>query len=123
MSGWCCITVDASSEEDGETLGEFLRNHSESVERVDGGKTMTALIWGYDGNDIARGFLKRNTDKWERAVVMACNDTTDAGNGAAYEVQDGSMERADQSYGVESARGHDAADDLSEFVDARIFMR
>lgn len=125
MSGWTTFTVDAVDEQSADELRDaFEAGISAPSDATFGGDgaSVRGLSWGY-GDAQTMNVLKETTDLWERAVVMECNDTSDSGDGTAYESSDGSVERLDSAHGVESARGHDAADELNEYVSEHVYMR
>jgi len=125
MSGWTTVTVDASSEQDAEELREAFNDAADDEydgARDGSGTKVEALMWGY-GSGATMRTLKENTDLWERAVVMECNDTSDSGSGTAYVAEGGTVSSVDSASGVERARGHDAADDLMYHIEGRVYMR
>lgn len=125
MSGWTTVTVDATDEQSAEKLREVFNNTADDEHdgaRGGDGKRVRAIMWGYDSGDTM-WVLKNNPDLWDTAVVMDCNDTTDAGSGTAYESNGTSVESIDSASGVEGARGRDAAHELERHVSGNVYMR
>lgn len=110
MSGWTVLTFEFEDDERKEEVDEELRSQYE------GRQPPTAEGYGDVTVQLERGISRSGAAKrWaedypdaNRIVVIQANDTSDAGDGTLFDVdEDGNVEQIDEKHGYEGARGRD----------------
>lgn len=118
MSGWTTITAKAQDGKEDELLTAFEDAADDHGGEHDGRATegrdgiVTLYLHGYSNHGKAKKILKQHTDKWGKASVIDANDTSDSGEGTAYESDGSSIKALDSAAGHEGAMAHDVAGEL-----------
>jgi len=119
MTGWTIATVEGVDAD-----SPLLDTAEAQFDRVtEWDDQIEIMTWGYGQHTAVLSALESHSDEWTDAVLMDCNDTSDSGEGTAYQSDDGVVSSIDKTHGATGAMGRDAAQNLRHTLSGRVRMR